>query len=65
MFRNGEFKYLDGDAFQALELPYVGKNLSMVVLLPKKLDGLAELEKALTPSKLNEWLGKMRPRRSR
>src|SRR5262249_22611781 len=30
------------------------------VLLPKKADGLADLEKALTPANLDTWLGKMK-----
>src|SRR5262249_31340676 len=60
MSQDAEFNYLDGDTFQALELPYKGRELSMVVLLPKKADGLADLEKALTPANLDTWLGKMK-----
>ena len=54
-----ELNYFDGGTFQALELPYTGKNLSMVVLLPKKMDGLADLEKDLTADKLAGWIGKL------
>ena len=32
----------------------------MVVLLPKKVDGLAELEKGLSAVQLSTWLGQMR-----
>ncbi|CAN7937668.1 unnamed protein product [Ixodes hexagonus] len=39
-----------------LEIPYKGKNTSMVILLPKKIDGLSALEKMLTPSALKEIL---------
>jgi len=60
MHDTGHFKYLDGESFQALEMPYKAKELSMVVLLPKKIDGLGELEKALTPGKVAEWLPKLR-----
>jgi serpin B len=60
MYQKGKFKYLDGGTFQALEMPYVGKELAMLVLLPKKTDGLAELEKSLTPAKLGEWVAKLR-----
>lgn len=35
------------------------KGLSMIVLLPKKVDGLAALEKKLTTKDLTEWTGKM------
>ena len=32
----------------------------MVVLLPKQVDGLVELEKDLTAPKLKAWIGKLR-----
>ncbi|XP_067303930.1 uncharacterized protein [Pseudorasbora parva] len=44
---------------QVLELPYVGKNLSMLIILPNEIEddttGLQKLEKALTYEKLKEW----------
>lgn len=55
-----EYGYLKETTVQVVEMPYVGKELSMVVLLPKKVDGLAELEKTLTADRLSEWLGKLR-----
>jgi serpin B len=60
MHQTGDFKYADGGDFQALELPYRGDDLSMVVLLPKKADGLAALEQKLTGPNLRAWLGKLR-----
>ena len=42
MSQTGRFKYLDGSTFQALEMPYAGKDLAMVVFLPRKAHGLAE-----------------------
>jgi serpin B len=60
MHDDGKFKYFDGGTFQALELPYKGKELSMVVLLPNKIDGLAEFEKTLTAAKVADWLPKLR-----
>ena len=59
MHQTEKFKYLDADTLQVLEMPYAGKELSMVVLLPKKVDGLADLEKSLTAEKLAGWLGKV------
>jgi len=56
MHQTGFFKYFEGDNFQALELPYVSGTLSMVVLLPKKVDGLAEFEQSLTAQNLTKWL---------
>ncbi|MGE3805548.1 MAG: serpin family protein [Gemmataceae bacterium] len=59
MNQTGHFKlYQDADV-QMLELPYEGKSLSMLVVLPRKKDGLAEVEKGLTADKLDTWLGKM------
>jgi serpin B len=49
-------KYGRADDLQVLELPYKGNDLSMVVLLPKEIHGLAELERSLTPDNLNRWL---------
>uniref|UniRef100_A0A672KXW8 Leukocyte elastase inhibitor-like n=1 Tax=Sinocyclocheilus grahami TaxID=75366 RepID=A0A672KXW8_SINGR len=44
---------------QVLELLYVGKNLSMLIILPNEIQdettGLQKLEKALTYEKLMEW----------
>jgi serpin B len=60
MHRTEEYGYMDGGSFQALELPYSGKNLTMIVLLPKKVDGLADFEKDLTADKLTEWVGGLR-----
>jgi serpin B len=56
MHHTDQFSYFDADGLQALEMPYVGKDLSMVVLLPKKVDGLAELEAGLTAEKLDGLL---------
>jgi len=59
MHQTGEYNYFDGGSFQALELPYSGKNLTMVVLLPKKVDGIADFEKDFTADKLADWVGKL------
>lgn len=40
----------------ALEMPFVGKKLSMVILRPQKIDGLDRLEKKLTPELLANLL---------
>ena len=46
--------------FEILEMPYQGKELAMVVLLPRKTDGLAKLESGLTSAKLNQWIGQLK-----
>jgi serpin B len=61
MMRQTEKFRLYGDKqFQALEMPYQGNRLSMVVLLPREADGLAALEQALTPAHLEDWLDRLR-----
>lgn len=45
---------------QALELPYRGDQLSMLVLLPKAKDGLAALEGNLSVAKIDALVGKLR-----
>jgi serpin B len=56
MRQNAEFKYTEADGVQILEMPYKGGELSMVVLLPRQRDGLAELEKTLKAVRLSVWL---------
>ncbi len=40
MSQKFKFGYTEEQAFQALEMPYAGKELSMLVLLPKNVNGL-------------------------
>ncbi len=62
MHQTEKFGYAEDEGLQVLELPYVGKELSMVVLLPKSADGLADLEKSLTAENLEKWLAGLRRR---
>ena len=50
-----ECGYGETDGLQILKLPYVGDALSMIVLLPRPVDGLAALEARLTPDMLGRW----------
>jgi serine protease inhibitor len=60
MTQKREFKYAQHNSIQILELPYVGDDLSMIVLLPTQVGGLAELEEALTPETLEKWTSHVR-----
>ena len=60
MHQGGKFKTAWTENFRALELPYAGKDLSMIVFVPRKEDGLAEFERTLTADKLDEWLSKLK-----
>ena len=59
MYQQNDFKLLAEKDFQAVSLPYQGKSLSMVVLLPRTKDGLAGLEKQLSNENLTDWLAKL------
>lgn len=54
MQQQGYLPYFDDEAFQVLELPYVGQ-VSMLVVLPKARRGLADIEKQLSAVALEEW----------
>ncbi len=59
MHRAGGYSFFDGGSFKALEIPYKGRELSMIVLLPNETDGLGALEQSLTAASLREWMGKL------
>ncbi len=61
MNRTGGYRYFNGGTFQALELPYEGGDLSMVVFLPNAVAGLPTLEQSFTASAASAWLGKLAP----
>jgi serpin B len=57
-----KFPYFQSDDLQAVELPYEGERLSMVLLVPREVGGLAQLEAALTPANLHAWLAGLKER---
>ena len=59
MFQKERFKYGETGDLQLLEMGYKGDDLSMLVLLPKKVDGLPRLEKELTADNLDKWSSAM------
>jgi len=56
MQQTGALRYAETAELQILELPYAGDNLAMVVLLPKKIDGLAVLDVNLHADEVTKWL---------
>ena len=54
MHQQNYFRYAERPDFQLLEMPYVGDDLAMVMLLPKDRDGLPALEASLTSQALDE-----------
>jgi serpin B len=59
MHQTGQFEYVENDEFQAVKLPYKANELSMVILLPRKTDGLPAVEKSLTAESLSKWIAQM------
>jgi serpin B len=48
MHQRSSYLYYEDDTFQALDLPYKGEQLSLLVVLPRKKDGLPSLESKWT-----------------
>ncbi|MFH1314715.1 MAG: serpin family protein [Candidatus Eisenbacteria bacterium] len=60
MHQTRRFRYTETSELQILDLPYVGGDLSMIVLLPKDRTGLAGAERFLTLKSLRIWLRQLR-----
>jgi len=60
MTQKREYRYAQHGGIQILELPYVGDDVSMIVLLPAEIGGLAELEEAMTHETLEKWTSHLR-----
>jgi len=61
MMRQTEsFNYMENDMLQILELPYLGDTLSMVIVLPKEIDGLKNIEPMLTTENIKTWLSQLK-----
>jgi serpin B len=57
------FGYFENDQLQGLQMPYEGNDLALIVFLPRKLDGLADLERTLSAEKLAGWLDQLAERK--
>ncbi|MDT8284982.1 MAG: serpin family protein, partial [Thermovirgaceae bacterium] len=55
MTRTGEYRYSDMGDLQILELPYAGRDLSMVVILPGPGRSISDLEKKFTIENFFLW----------
>ena len=60
MHHTDSVRYLENSDFQAVELPYRSGGLSMVILLPRQMDGCGQLEDRLTPALLSDALKQMK-----
>jgi serine protease inhibitor len=61
MHARARFLYAANEKFQVLELPYSSNRLSMMILLPKRGVGMAEVEKTLTAAQIEQLHRTCRP----
>ncbi len=54
MYAKDQYKYAEFSGYQAIELPYSGDDLSMLVLLPKKGSSINQMLKALDAQELDK-----------
>jgi len=59
MRQKSKFRFTEDNQSQILELPYQGESLSLIIVLPKEKDGLAQLEKSLSQDNLSKWLTRL------
>jgi serpin B len=63
MHRVGSYRLADDGEVKALEIPYQGHEMSMLVLLPRDVGGAGALEASLDESRLAAILGSLRDER--
>ncbi len=56
MQQTESFAYGEADGVQVLQMPYVGDELAMTVVLPRERNGLTAIESALSQERLDGWL---------
>ena len=59
MHRTSKLRTVALDGLRLLTLPYFGETTSMVIVLPEARDGLAGIERDLTPQKIAFWLERL------
>ncbi len=62
MYRHAAMSYAETPDYQAIELPYKGRETSMLVWLPRKAEGFADLEKKLSGAAIAETVKALQPR---
>ena len=62
MHRRKGLDYFENEHVQVVELPYRNYDTSMVLVLPRKRFGLADVEKTLSAKTVRTWVEKLRKR---
>ncbi len=63
MHQTAMFGYAENADLQVLRMSYKGQGQSMYILLPRKADGIGDLEKSLTSAKVTDWINGVKPKR--
>ncbi len=59
MYQKCQLQVIRKKSFQAAAIPYAGKKMSMVILLPDDIAGLPALERQLSAEHLAHWLAEL------
>ncbi len=59
MSQRESFGYVEEADLQVLEMPYKGRQLAMVVVLPSKQKRFEDFEKSINFNKLHQWIRKL------
>jgi serine protease inhibitor len=63
MIQENKFNYTEDDTVQVLEMPYQGERFAMLIVLPKKTQGLADIEEQLTTEQIALWRSQLDKKR--
>jgi serpin B len=59
MYQKRRFKLLEKKDLQIVSIPYKGGQMSMIVLLPRDMNGLSGIEKKLSSESLKKWVAEL------
>ncbi len=59
MYQREVFGYAQTKSLQILEMPYRGGELSLLVLLPTRIEGIRQLERDLSAEALQDWRSRL------
>ena len=60
MQQKGNFRYYEGDIFEAVALPYGSRRMSMYIFVPLAENGLPDFLKSLNTGNWNKWMSGFR-----
>lgn len=61
MSQSGKYRYLKGDGFQAISLPYGKERVSMYLFLPDQAVGIDGFHRTLTAESWASWISRFHP----